>query len=258
MEDMAKADSNVIIEDIEGCYAQLILSMYTVYCHSLDSKMDMFRTKQENIYRQESIQIIMTPIEDDFCNITMRVPIYITPKIEREIVNRIGKLDKEYQKGFLHFMEETDNHWYEPLRNITIYDILKIKEPLRLDDSRKSFTMIMKYRSIPSFYPQEWINRYFYEYKRTLPSLYNSKKNLYEEETMKVKEEYNELYKKFTINLSTEDFHSIRNKLQNLGRRIETSFEEYVKKPMLFVHTPDDRYTIALLKKFGYETCQVI
>ena len=247
-----------IIEDLEGCYAQLILSMYTIYCHSSDPEIDNYRTKQEHSFRQGYVQIIMTPMKDDFCKITMNVPIQITPRIEREILNRIWKLEKEYQKGFIKFMEETENQWYEPLRNITIYDILKISHPLILDESRTAFIMAMKYRSIPSFYPQEWMNRYFYEYKRNLPSLYNKKKVLYEEETMKLIEEYNELCKKFSINLSTEDFHSSRNELQRLGRRIETSYEEFAKKPMLFNHTNNDEATIALLKKFGYETCQVI
>jgi hypothetical protein len=77
-------------------------------------------------------------------------------------------------------------------------------------------------------------------------------------ETVKIVEEYNDLYKKFNINLSTEDFHSIRNELQRLENRIQIPYEEFVKKPILFRHTADDEVTIDLLKKFGYETCHVI
>lgn len=247
-----------LIEEIEGCYAQLILSMYTIYSHSLNIEEDNRRTKQEHRYSQDLLRIVLTPLEDDFYQIVVKLPISINMKTEKEITNRIRKLDKEYEKGFQKFMDLTDYHWYEPIRNITIYDILGIKEPFLLDESRQKFRMIAKYRKIPSFFPQEWINRYFYEYKRRLPFLYKQKKKIYEEETMKCMEKYNELHYKFNINLPSEEFHSIRNEMTQLEIRIKTSFDEYVQRPMLFNHTPNDEAVVALLKKFGYETCHVI
>ena len=102
-----------IIGEIEACYSQTILSMYTIYLQSELEKNELY----EYSYKYISGKITFSQNKFIF---TISLPSQFTNFFEKELYNRINILNKEYENGFLEFLEKSGGYWYEPIKAINI------------------------------------------------------------------------------------------------------------------------------------------
>ncbi len=235
-----------IIEEIEACYSQTILSMYTIYLQSELEKNELY----EYSYKYISGKITFSQNKFIF---TISLPIQFTDFYEKELYNRIKFLNKEYEKGFLEFLEKSEGYWYEPLEKLNINSILSIEEPLKFLSDKKTIQFVMNCREVSYLYPQKWLNLYFYEYRKHLPVIRDIKKKEYEKSIEILKQEYETLRQKISNYFDNENFIVIHKRLEELKVFINISFENYYKKPSYIYYTLNDYYTVKSLKKYGYK-----
>jgi hypothetical protein len=235
-----------IIEEIEACYSQTILSVYTIYLDSQLKKDDLYE------YSYNYISGKITLYENQFI-FTICLPIELSSFYEKELYSRIKKLNKEYEKGFLEFLYNTGGHWYEPLKDLSINSILQIIKPFQVLEDKKIIQFIMNYRKIDSLYPQQWLNLYFYEYRKHLRVIKDIKQKEYEKTIENLKQEYQILRNKISNYFDSEDFIVIHKRLEELKVFINISFEEYYSRPSCLHYTLNDKHTFHLLKKYGYK-----
>jgi hypothetical protein len=235
-----------IIEEVEACYSQTILSMYTIY---LESELEKNKL-HEYCYKHISGRISL--IENKFI-FTISLPIALSNFYEKELYSRIYLLDKEYEKGFLEFLVYSNRYWYEPLENTSINSILGIVEPLKLLQDKRTIQFVMNCRKMYSLYPQKWLNLYFYEYRKYLPVIKERKQKEYQKNIELLKQEYQSLRNTISHHFDNENFLIIHKRLEELEKYINTSFEEYYTKPSCLHYTLNDNHTFHLLKKYGYK-----
>jgi hypothetical protein len=235
-----------IIEEIEACYSQTILSMYTIYLYSELQKQELY----EYSYKHISGKINLS---DNKLIFTISLPIQLSEKYEKELYSRITILNKEYEKGFLEFLKYSNGYWYEPLENTSINSILNIEEPFKLLDYKNIIQFIIKCRDIDSLYPQKWLNLYFYEYRKYLPAIKEIKQKEYERTIEKLKIEYETLRNRISEFFDNEMFTVIHKRLEYLKVYINTPFEIFHTKPSCFHYTLNDKQTFQLLKTHGYK-----
>jgi hypothetical protein len=234
-----------IIEEIEACYSQTILSIYTIYLLSELEKNQVY----EYGYKHISGKITY---KEDKLTFTITLPIKLTEHYKKEIYSRITVLNKEYEKGFFEFLEKSDGCWYEPLEKINIYSILGMINPFEIyNDDTIKFTI--KCRNIDSIYPQKWLNLYFYEYRKNLRVIKERKEKEYEFHIEFLKQEYQSLKSKISISFDSDEFLKIHKHLELLKIKINEPFETYYSRQSIFHYTPDDNKTIVLLRTFGYK-----
>jgi hypothetical protein len=235
-----------ILQEIEACYSQTILSMYTIYLQSELEKNELY----EYFYKHISGRINLIGNKFVF---TISLPITLSNFYEKELYSRIKILNKEYEKGFIEFLEQSDGYWYEPLESLNIESILSIVEPFKLLEDKKTIQFIMNCRSIYFQYPQKWLNLYFYEYRKHLPVICDIKKKEYQKNIELLKQEYETVRNKIGNYFDTENFILIHKHLEELKKFMNIPFEIYYNKPSFLYYTLDDKQTIHFLRKYGYK-----
>lgn len=235
-----------ILEEIQACYSQTILSMYTIYLQSELEKNEL----HEYCYKHISGRISL--IENKFI-FTISLPIVLSKFYEKELYSRIQVLNKEYEKGFLEFLFNSNGYWYEPLENTSIKDILGIVEPFKLLKDKRTIQFTMNCRKMDSLYPQKWLNLYFYEYRKYLPIIKERKQKEYQKNIELLKQEYQTLRNTISLHFDNENFILIHKRLEELKSFMNISFEEYYTKPSCLYYTLNDNYTFHLLKNYGYK-----
>jgi hypothetical protein len=235
-----------IIQEIETCYSQNILSLYTIYLQSELEKNEL----HEYGYNYISGKINLSNNQLIF---TISLPIPLSKFYEKELYARIKVLDKEYEKGFIEFLEQSDGYWYEPLESLNIESILSIVEPFKLLKDKKTIQFVVNCRQIDFLYPQKWLNLYFYEYRKYFPAIKERKQREYQKKIEILKQEYNILRNKISHHFDNENFIVIHNRLEELKIKIEIPFELYYTKPSYLYYTLNDNHTLHLLKKYGYK-----
>lgn len=235
-----------IIEEIEACYSQTLLSMYTIYLESELEKNEL----HEYCYKHISGKISL--VENKFI-FTISLPILLSKIYEKELYSRIQVLDKQYEKGFLEFLVYSNGCWYEPLENTNIKSILNIIEPFKLSNDKRTIQFIMNCRKMDSLYPQKWLNLYFYEYRKHLPVIKERKQKEYQKNIELLKQEYQILRNTISHHFDNKNFLIIHKRLEELKFFVNLTFEEYYSKPSYLYYTLNDNYTFHLLKKYGYK-----
>jgi hypothetical protein len=235
-----------IIEEIEACYAQTILSMYTIY---LENELE------KDILHEYSYKYItgkITLCKNDFI-FSINLPCILDANNEKELSKRINILNKEYINGFCIFLEYSGGYWYEPIETISMKSVLGIKEPFKLLDDKQTIRFVLQCRKMNKVFPQKWLNRYFYEYKKFLPVLYKIKEKEYNDHKEKLKVLYQTLRQQIHLDIPTERFLWLHSQLQTLELQITKPFHEYHSLQSVFGYTANDNETLYLLRFFGYK-----
>lgn len=235
-----------IIEEIEACYSQTILSMYTLYLY------EELKYNQLYEYSYKYISGKITFSDNQF-TFTISLPIRLSKFYENQLYSRIQVLNKEYEKGFMEFLVYSNGYWYEPLKDTTINSILSIVKPFKLLEDKNTIQFIMNCKAIDSLYPQKWLNLYFYEYRKHLRVIKERKQKEYEDTIESYKQEYQVLRNKISHYFDNDTFLVIHKRLEILKQYITTPFEIYYSKPSYSHYTLNDIQTFHLLKKYGYK-----
>lgn len=234
-----------IIEEIEACYSQTILSIYTIYL------LTELEKNQVREYRYKYISGKVTYSEDKLI-FTIGLPIKLKERYKKELYSRIQILNREYEKGFFEFLNKSSGCWYEPLEEINIYSILGIIKPFEIYNG-DTIQFTIKCRKIDSIYPQKWLNLHFYEYRKHLRVIRERKQREHENSKFFLRKEYDSLRNKIINYFDSEEFLTIHKYLELLKIRINEPFEDYYSRKNIIHYTSDDNKTIVLLKMFGHE-----